>query len=264
MDKKICLKCSTENEGNYVFCKYCGAMLPVVDRRYNYPPRDEAPKNGVTEPEIDGISLGDMSLYVGKRPQKFIPKFLRMEATGQKIATCVPVLLLGLFFGFFGTAIWFFWRKMPKVGSIFLLCGLLLTGADLALNYNVYTAYVDGIFGLMGDLLKDPASYTDPAAVNEALNGLLFAFEKSFNPAVSLIGRYVGNLSVPAVTSLFALYIYKNKAVADIKKIKADTENVIPEKQRIALRGGCSGIMVLIPVMTDLFASIATFALCVL
>ena len=29
MDKKICLKCSTENEGNYVFCKYCGAKMEV-------------------------------------------------------------------------------------------------------------------------------------------------------------------------------------------------------------------------------------------
>ena len=84
MDKKICNKCSTENDGNFVFCKHCGAMLPVVDKRYNYPFEEEENRQQAEEPEIDGIPLREMNIYINKRPHKFIPKFIRMEATGHR------------------------------------------------------------------------------------------------------------------------------------------------------------------------------------
>ncbi len=262
MDKKICLKCSTENDGNFVFCKYCGAMLPVVDKRYNYPQSEEDPSQQIEEPEIDGVSLNDMSLYIGKRPHKFIPKFIRMEATRQKISSCIPVLLLGVFFGLFGVSIWFFWRKMPKIGLLFVLFGLLLNFADLAVNYTTYSSYIDGIFELFADVKKNPHTYSDPAVLNQAVNSEIAAFQAGFNPVISLISRYVGSLMVPSVTSLFALYIYKRKAVADIKQIKSDPVNSVSAETRIAIKGGCSGLMVLIPIAANALSACAIFAIC--
>ena len=264
MDKKICLKCSTENEGNYVFCKYCGAMLPVVDRQNNYPPEDETIRKEVAEPEIEGVSLGDMNRYVGKRPHKFIPKFLRMQASGQNTSFCAPVFILGLFFGFFGTSVWFFWRKMSKLGWLFVGLGLFLAGLDIAVNYGVYNAYIDGFFGLFGDILRNPQKYADPSTVNDAANSLILAFEEGFNPVVSLISRYVGNLSVPSVASLFAIYLYKKKAVSDIKKIKGSTEDIALEQQLIASKGGCSGLLILIPIFINIFSCFGAFFICVL
>ena len=264
MDKKICLKCSTENEGNYVFCKYCGAVLPVVDRRYNYPPADEEVREEVSEPEIDGVSLSDMNRYVGKRPHKFIPKFLRMQALGQNTSFCAPVFLFGLFFGFFGTAVWFFWRKMSKLGWLFVGIGLFLAGLDIAVNYSAYSAFFDGSFGLFGDIIRNPQKYADPASVNEAANSLAFAFEESFNPVVSLISRYVGNLSVPSVMSLFAMYFYKKKAVSDIKEIRGSTEDTVLRHQLITEKGGCSGLLILIPIFAGIFANFGAFFICIL
>ena len=264
MEKKICLKCSTENEGNYVFCKYCGAMLPVVDKRYNYPPEDENSREEVAEPEIEGISLSDMNRYVGKRPQKFIPKFLRMQALGQSSSFCAPVFILGLFFGFFGTAIWFFWRKMSKLGWLFVGLGLFLEGLDIVVNYSAYCAYMDGFFGLLGDVTRNPQKYADPGTVSDSVNSIVLALEQSFNPVISLISRYVGHLSVPSVASLFALYLYKNKAVSDIKSINESTDDIALRQQLIADKGGCSGLLILIPIFAQLFAVFGAFFICVL
>ena len=256
MDKKICLKCSTENEGNYTFCKHCGAMLPVVDRRYNYPHTEEEPEgNSQTgQPDINGVSINDMSLYVGKRAYKFVPKFIRMQVSGESASFCAPVFLFGLFFGFFGTSIWFFWRKMPKIGSILLLIGLLLSAADTFLNYSAYSAYMDGLLGLFYDILHNPLKYSDMSAVNGATEAVILEFTEAYNPIFSLINRYVGNLAVPSVMSIFALSLYKDKAVSDIKAIRQS--EVSPAENLISQKGGCSGLLVLIPIFAEVLTSV--------
>ncbi len=262
MDKKICVKCSTENEGNYVFCKYCGAMLPVVDKRYNYPLEEENVSDNITEPSIGGVPLSEMSLYIEKNPHKFIPKFIRMETAKQKVSFCGPVLLFGLLFGFFGTAVWFFWRKMTKLAWLITALGILMLVADTFINFGAYSSYMDGVFSLLFDIAKNPQSYSDPAVINEATTALISSFEQNFDPIISLISRYVGNLILPSVASLFAMYLYKNKAISDIKRIKLQSENTESAKSRIAQKGGCSGVMLLIPILTQIFAPIITFIIC--
>lgn len=251
MDKKICLKCSTENEGNFVFCKYCGAMLPVVDKRFNYPHTEDVEEDSA-EPEVFGIPLSDMTAYIGKRPHKFIPKFIRMEATNQKISTCIPVLLLGLLFGFFGMALWFFWRKMSKIGSVFVLLGLVMSFANIAVNFSVYSAYIDGLSTAI-------LSSSDTGLTAEAL---VEAFEAGYNPIISLISQYVEYLIVPAIASLFALHFYKNKACADIKYIKENPTENLSEDARIALKGGCSGALLLIPIFAGIFPTLIMCVIC--
>ncbi len=264
MDKKTCIKCSTENESNYVFCKYCGAVLPVVDKRYNYPMEEEAPSESAKEPEIGGVSLGEMSLYIGKNPQKIIPKFIRMETADQTVSFCGPVLLFGFLFGFLGIAAWFFWRKMTKIGWIFTALGILALVADTVINYGAYSSYMDSTFALLYDIAKNPRIYADPAVITQVTNEVIAAFEQNFNPIVSLISRYVGNYILPSVTSLFAMYLYKNKAIYDIRKIKSEPSNNESVSERIAKKGGCSGVLLLIPILTKIFAPIMAFVVCLI
>lgn len=264
MDKKICLKCSTENEGNYVFCKYCGAMLPVADKLYSYPLEEEQEFKEVEEPDIDGISLNEMNTYIGSRPHRFIPKFLRMQTTGQTTSFCLPVLLFGMFFGFFGTAVWFFWRKMSKLGWLFVGIGLFLAAADIIINYDALTAYFDGLFSIFENIMQNPQKYSDRTLISNAFNTLLLSFEENLNPIISLISQYIGRYMVPAVTSVFAMWIYKNKAVSDIKRIKNTCDDVALRRQLIAKKGGCSGLLIMIPIFANILANAGVILVCII
>ena len=93
MAEKICLSCSTENPSHFEYCKHCGAPLPTVDKivKEEYTP--------VEEPDFGELSYKEYKKFIGKNADSILHDFNTLNTT--RFVFCIPVLLLGLFFGFF-------------------------------------------------------------------------------------------------------------------------------------------------------------------
>lgn len=251
MAEKICVQCKTKNEEHYSFCKYCGAPLPVVDRfdtgenqthtAYTYP-QPQATSNI----DYDGVTEQELALYVGKNCHKIMPKFFAMQLVNKKTSWCFPVFLLGLVFGFFGMAFWFFSRKMIKVGAILAACGILFTVSDSAINADTNKAFLNELFSSGQAVIS---GNIDENQLNENINHALQEYEKNYNPLFSYANSYIGETIMPIIMAFFALGIYKTKAIKDILKIKQANNEDGLDNLRIQAVGGQSAALVIIPVV---------------
>ncbi|MBO5909671.1 MAG: zinc ribbon domain-containing protein [Clostridia bacterium] len=260
MTEKICVQCKTKNEEHYSFCKYCGASLPVVDRfdkeenqthtAYKY-----AQPENTSNIDYGGVTEQELALYVGQNSGKIMPKFFAMQLVNKKTSWCFPVFLLGLAFGFFGMAFWFFSRKMIKVGAILAACGVLLTVSDAAINADTNKAFV-------GDLLSSYEAVIsgnlDQTQLKNNINLALKEYEKNYNPVFSLATSYIGETVLPVIMAFFALGIYKTKAIKDILKIKQANNEDDLDNLRIQDTGGQSIALVIIPVALMILSGVSS------
>lgn len=256
MAEKTCIRCATKNEEHYKFCKYCGAPLPVVDRageQFAYP--NLQPASNPASPEsidYDGVSGKELSAYIGKNANKIMPKMFAMQLTGKKTSFCAPVFVLGILFGFFGMAFWFFSRKMVKAGAILIACALVLTAADALLNYQTNKTFANDVVALYTTIFENPQSITEEW-INDEINSVTLSYQDNYNPAVSLVKEYAGGLILPVILGIYALGIYKRKAIREITAIKQKSEDDGLTDMRIALAGGRSAGLVFVPIIFMIF-----------
>lgn len=241
---KFCNSCGTENNEQYLFCKQCGSSLETeeqVTNEYSY----NAPYayNSQTQ-YIDGVSYKEMSAFVGKNSHKIIDKFSKMELADSKISWCWPVAILSFFFGFFGAAFWFFYRKMYKAALIFIALGLVFDIIGLCVTFNSSVNVIDGTYNIVAELQQSGdvqgAMYNFLNMINNVSTDGNLALSNLFNDFEML-------LSVVGM-GMFSLYFYKNFAVKRIKNIKQQglEENVY--FYTLTARGGVSAGMVVLGV----------------
>lgn len=239
MDEKICVKCATKNEEHFVYCKYCGAPLPVVDRRA---PVSDIPDTGSDGDTVaHGISRREYSIYVGKNAGDIVPSFEALQQSGKKASWCTPVFVLGLFFGFYGIAAWFFSRKMIKTGFILTAVGVFLTAADALVNMEMNRTLYNGLLYGGANYLYTSLYYCDPVSLS-ALPNIVFSF----------------------LASIFALHSYKAKATRDILELKSVFVEDESLPMHISSAGGRKTALGLVPLIIGIAVSILTFAVTVI
>ncbi len=127
---KFCISCGSENSEEYFFCKNCGKRLTG----------EGGEERQAAEPEFlnsgDSVSGRERAAFIGKNAYKIMRRFSGMHLSASKISWCWPVAVLSFFFGLFGAAIWFFYRKMYRAATLLTVLAVLLTAANSALNYN--------------------------------------------------------------------------------------------------------------------------------
>ena len=272
MDKKICLECGTENEGDYIYCKNCGAPLvkaePEAEPEFigkeaetgsdtgsfntnagayappygapNYGGMPYSPYNTYTSYAIDGVPAEDVAFFVGKKSAEIMPKFMKMEITRSKVSWCWPAAILGFLFGPLGAAIWFFYRKMYKIALILLAIGTVFAFTNAALTYDANSESVSGIFDSIAD--------GDADALLNAFRSI-----ESEETAYTLLASGLDNLASLAtcvLTGLFGFYAYKNHCV---KSIKGFLQNGIDQRyyrMGLASLGGVSGGMLAVGIIS--------------
>ena len=228
MTDKICVSCSTVNEAHFTYCKYCGAMLPVVDKI-----QKETPAPIEQKPCFEGISYYEYHRFIGSGAEGILYDFGRLQQ-GAKFVFSLPLLFLGLFFGFFGISAWFFYRNLKKFGLFFLIVGALLTLGDAFVNLRLNQMVVI-------ELVK-------------ALNGGITDFVNSLSSLVSYyslsvvsISKYVGFLASFFISAV-GLDIYKEKSSKRILQIKASlNENSQPLDLLLKYEGGTRLGLAIIP-----------------
>ena len=215
-------------------------------------------------PPIDGIPAEDMAIFVGKNASVYLPKFAKMELTGNKAAWLWAPALLSFFFGAFGAACWFFYRKMPKIAVILLTAGMVLSIAKTALEITFVPDIADriaymteNIFGEDfsdgdGDYFPDETYPAPDETEHEPQNSLPAAVYNLLTPLQTVI-----NLTLAIVFGLFGCRIYKKKAVKSIRKYQAGCVNPQYYRFGLAATGGTSGGLVAVGIIVPIFLTFA-------
>ena len=244
MNKKICLRCKTENEENFRFCKRCGAELPVVDKKsdFNAEVVFEGEQNApFFEETIDGVNRELVRNYVGKNHTRIMASFDNMSRFGKKTSFCAPVLILGFLSGFFGMSIWFFYRKMNKIGFLLLAIPLIFTFIDIALNFEIIGEYIKNYASVV-------SSYAaDTEALSEQITQLYAEFTTKFVAFAPNLRNLIESWVAPIGMSVFALYFYKGEAVKRVKAICEENQGDPNLSFKVFLSGGTSAARVFIP-----------------
>ncbi len=265
--KKFCPQCRAENEEQFRFCKNCGAALAFekeeLKENFNTPEQFN-PKSqkgnfagNVIPEEIDGVEKREFLAFIGKNPDKFYEKFLKMEFTGSKISWCWPVFLLTAFFGFFGSAIWFFYRKMFKPAIAFIIAGVLVMGVQTALNFNTDIEVAKNLVSSIESILSgdssdvaNPELFLDENSDNVIAiggSGVLSAISDVLNTAETLIGG--------VLVAMFALHIYKKHSIKKIKEQREKHGESPYYLYTLNLSGGVSGGMLALGIVIFIVAS---------
>lgn len=230
----ICKECGTENEKEYKYCKNCGAVLEKEQPKTTPQPTNNfSNSNTYNDFFYDGISQEEMTLFVGKKSNEILPKFQKMKLTDSKVSWCWPLAILSLFFGPFGAALWFFYRKIYKHAFIFSGIGFLLSVIVTALNFNQTDALTDKI--------------TDALMSGDFQNFLnILGNTKIADSALTLVAsslQSVFEIVTTVVTGVFGYSIYMNHCIEKIKDYKFRHTDQRLYQMGISAIGGVSGGM---------------------
>lgn len=257
MNKIICEKCGTENEEIYKYCKNCGNILKneSQNEQYNEKNRSEPYRNDEFVESFDGISSEEMSIFIGKKSEKILPKFSKMEITKSKVSWTWPAAILGYILGPMGSALWFFYRKMYKPALIFSLIGavvMLTTGFMIQENTSdvtddILNAFSLGNYSEIVEIIGDIGNDISPSQA--VLNGLATVIED------------FANIGSAIFAGLFGMNIYKKHCINKIKEYKNGQGDLRFYRLGLSAIGGCSGGMLAVGIVIMLAAkSLTEFA----
>ena len=261
-DRTVCTECGTENEPAYEFCKNCGAPLPKTQAEPQTPPfyasaaGPQGYSSSYTPPTYsaytsqDGIPAEDLAIFIGKKANDFLPKFMKMELSGSKVSWCWPVAILSWFFGPIGAGLWFIYRKMYKPAVLLLSVGLVL---DV-----VYSAFTQTIVIDIGNLSADtfPSLSQLYNTVFGGLNPVFFIF--------TYINKFI-YLVTCALTGMFSAYFYKKHCVSKIQSYRQSGIDMRFYKLGLASVGGTSaGFAVLAIASVLIVRSVVSFLIQIL
>lgn len=249
----ICEKCGTGNEEKYKYCKNCGDFLNVQPdsaepiHQFEQEQQTTATENSFNEEkttenanqnntysqnsayynqsigyfsveDFGGVSAEEMSFFIGKKADKFLPKFSKMELTASKTTWCWPAAILGYLFGPLGSAFWFFYRKMYKTAVIFSIIGAAVIILTSALGFNT-----------SGNIMESIADVTDfeglISAVQESVNSSEITTGDVLRSTVSSAISSLADIAACVVAGMYGMYFYKNhckKRIIQYRSLIAD------------------------------------------
>lgn len=231
MAEKICAVCQTENQAHFTYCKYCGAMLPVVEKIKEEPPKTPENKRSFGE-----ISYFEYHRYIGSGAEGILADFERLE-TGNRFVFCLPALFLGFFFGFYGLSSWFFYRNLKKYGLILLGLGIFFSLVDALVNFSVNRMFITELFNILSPR-ADIALVL--SSVAQLINYYLYSFISVSNP----VGFFAS-----IIAAAVCLKIYKKDSERKISNLKAfyNEQSSLPLDILLKKEGGTSLALSTVP-----------------
>lgn len=255
MEKNICTECGTENEVEYQYCKNCGAVLKSSNNfakeeteektenyaytsqtQNTYSSNANSTQNGFIVDSINGIPKEEISIFIGQKAFKIMPKFSKMELAQTKVSWCWPAAVLGFLFGPLGAAFWFFYRKMYKPAVV-----LSVIGAVLTLITTVMT---------LGTSSVDMEAFLNAFSEGD-FNAAISSVDTSTS-ILTMVAELIDNaasISSGILCGLFGFYLYKEHCVNKIyafRNVQADQRYY---RLGLASVGGVSGGMLALGIL---------------
>lgn len=246
----VCPFCNTQNDVDYSYCINCGASL-----------------KSDLEQNIGGFPVAEVADYIGNNSEKYIPKFKKFQRFG-KSGWNWPVFLFSLLLNI--PFVWFFYRKMYKIGAIVLAVSLAITVAHSAcVTYfcSAVANYFPDIFEIsfaaqQGALQPELAEQMTTELIEQIIVDL--QSRRGF-VTCSYIIEIIGYLKfgLALVYSIFADYWYYKKAMNDLKKLNVDGP---PSAIDVVTKGGkntASGVLtgIFVSIVQGMILFIPTFSI---
>lgn len=211
-----------------------------------------------TEPDMntffDGVSAEDMFLYTGRKP-KLYGYLQRQQMYPANKLFCVPLFLLGLFFGFFGMACWYLYHKLYKPAAIFFGLTAFFFIVNIIGSYGIMEAF--GEFMKQVILSADYGVYSDFPTDQQAVYMMKTFFDDM--PTGYLIVSYLGNiaqLALAIVMPFFAYNTYRKTAIERIRKAYMS-----PFAPNIEMVGGTNKGMLALAIVVAVLIYIMSFVI---
>ncbi len=214
---KLCSKCFTENEDKFSYCKNCGTPLDATENKKNPYSYENYYYTDATPTEIDGIPTEEIGLFIGSNRNKIIAKFSKMSITESKISWCWPAAILGLFFGFFGIAIWLFYRKMYKNAGLAFAIGSLVLIVTNIITYSPTITFLESFSNLLYSIKGSSDFSTFSSALEELLSNFSALPQISLANFISETASYCSII----VYGLFGMHLYRKHTISKISKYRS-------------------------------------------
>ena len=210
----VCLKCKTPNPKENTFCKNCQCKLDDNVKVVSIVKVDDSDEiHGAYSPEFkgeesfEGISPAEISAYVGNNSFYFLRRFRVLMGTRINISWNWSA--------FFFKFIYFFYRKMYKIGAVLLLISLMLTVPSLIYSMEFIKSQALEVFG-----------------VQIAYNAQLLKNLEIFIPTINIL-----NMIYSFGCGLYANKLFMGKTLNDIRLIRKETKPKTVDSQYLdALR----------------------------
>lgn len=213
-----CPVCGAENRADYAFCLKCGSPLKAAAA-------GEAPFAAPQYGDIGGLPEREVSDYIGASNNAAIMKKFKRLSDGASACWNWPVFILGLFNMQF---IWFFYRKMYKLGALLLALSAVIIGVNIAAVVMAFDAVSGPITEMIYNLaetvqtsgeyvLSDQQLYELSGEILSRLGEVLTGSFLWMYIAVQIVS--VVRVVMFVITPIFADKAYYGKTVRDITEM---------------------------------------------
>lgn len=268
----VCPYCGAINAPGTDICTECGAHLsvsPAPDQDSGAPGQDRdvpggsifpglaAPVNDggyeqVLEGEIDGIPSKEYAAYVGEGAARYVRSFNYFSKSGKKAGFNWAAMLFA--------PIWFFFRKMKKIGLIIIALQVVITmifgfvsldGPTKTYYGQIYNAVKQLAAGEVNttDLERMLTEYADDYAESESSE------HNNYTTKLEYV-EYFCLVAINVLTGVFGDYIYMRKARRDILAARPKCTSM---PQYFALLRSTGGISPGMGVLCAVIAGIALY-----
>lgn len=266
MQKIICNKCGSENNEEYSFCVVCGE--PLVKPEPKQPEPCSASVGNDTYGEqfssqrCDG-SIGNMPIaaavdFVGTNSNYYIPKFKKFDASSSSSSWNWPVALFSFLLGM--PFIWFFYRKMYKLGSIILAAYSLLFIVDIVCGLQIVSTFFEFIKPFVLQSLQSQTGELSYELEQQLSNGILsFGSQMAIPSAISNITTFV-SLGLNVYLSIAANGLYMKHMLKTFNNAAIKNPNGVSPYLLRSLGGTSTGAAVGIAIGFVVLTSIISMA----
>lgn len=192
--------------------------------------------------QIDGIPAGEIEAYVGSNARRYVMNFLFLD----KFKKAKPNLA-----AFFFSYIWLFYRKMYKLGVIFIAATIAIS---LCFTNQNTINYTKAEYQLVKSYTSGEITFSD---MDEKLSALESGNSYYFDVAPSIL-----SMVLRLVLALFANKWYAQKMKKDVLAARKECEDMPSYLEKIRKKGGVSvAAAVLSAVGVFMLQSLISFAL---
>lgn len=249
---------STPTESNQSATETVTETSDIKEEKTDDAPITQNISQTKTEPDMntffDGVSAEDMFLYTGRKP-KLYGYLQRQQMYPANKLFCVPLFLLGLFFGFFGMACWYLYHKLYKPAAIFFGLTAFFFIINIIGSYGLIDAF--GEFMKQAIIGAGSGTYSDFPSDQEAAYMLKTFLDNM--PTGYLLISYLGNiaqLALAIVMPFFAYNTYRKTAIERIRKAYMS-----PFAPNIEMVGGTNKGMLALAIVVAVLIYIVSFVI---
>ncbi len=260
-----CPFCGARNYINELYCTACHEPIhqnasadagePLQDEEQREKMYADYRTWGGLDPQstVGDISIAEYSAYVGDKSGAYVRKFMGLHAFKRPFAwnwaafwSAGVALISSISLG----PVWFFYRKLNKIGGLFLglLAVLGLVGAVICINDPAYWEYMERTKTLYFDSLAlaqqagaDVVQIMDDMTANMTIALQTYADNCTrMTELWSYISNCIYSYLLPLLSGFFATGFYFKKAKSDILSVREKHAGAPDYMQKLRQKGGVS------------------------